>query len=483
MRRRQGGGRIRQLSFWVSALLGLALVVSACEEAKSPDSVESDESPSQSPMEDLQAIPIELSAQVANLTKPIDDVQTVIDQLTSIPKRYGLDAADMLAMAKATVESGEVNVTVPADVSDDARAEIETALGTLKGTVGALKATPDRVASLMSSIATDSARVPELAAKVTVSATAAAANPFGGADTKAKAQADVQKVKQVVADVMKVVRDTQAKIVGIPAMATGALTKLMAALNGRDGTVPDSDEVASTKEDDGADKSSPTSATGGATSGRKLAVVRVSVSANTIQAARVRRAIDSALASHGLGAVPPGTLAQTTTAEGLRLPEGASTAQFDEKIQAAVRAAVTIRVSPGVDDSVRVGVGTGAGAEKTETIQANPDEMASKVSAAIGELLERSGFSAGSSSTAWSATAPIAPATAMQSTPPTTGTSAATATANDQVVLKDGTTIRGRVVKQAPGTFVMIETADGTQRTIPWDRVREVVVGPSAKTK
>ncbi len=110
-----GGWFIRH--FAVGALLGMALAVSACggasegEEAKAPDSVDdSDEAPRQSPMEELQAIPKELRAQVANLTKPIDDVQKVIDQLTSIPKRYGLDPADMTAMAKATLESGKVSL-------------------------------------------------------------------------------------------------------------------------------------------------------------------------------------------------------------------------------------------------------------------------------------------------------------------------------------------------------------------------------------
>ncbi len=500
---------MRQLYFGLSALLGLAVVVCACEEAKSPDSVESDESPSQSPMQQLQTIPVELSAQVANLTKPVDDMQKVIDQLTSLPKRYGIDRADMIAMAKATVESGEVTVTLPEDVSDDAKAEIATALETLKGAVGALKATPDRVASLMSGIATESAKVPELAAKVTVSATAAAANPFAGAEAKAKAQADVQKVKQVVADVMKVVSDTRAKIVGIPEMATGAMAKLMAALNGGEDTATDSDEPASKGEDDDADARTSPSARGGPTTGRKLAVVRVSIGANGVQVTRIRRDIDSMLATHGLGAVPTRTLADATRAEGLRLPEGASTGQLDEKVRAALGAAVTVRVSSSEDDSLRVSVGTGAGAEKAKTLLATPDEMASNVSAAIGELLERCGFSAAPSSTARSATAPTSPRTAPPSTPPTSGartgasapvlddgldaeapsptaqrgTSGPTAAANDQVLLKDGTKIRGRVIKQAPGTFVMIETADGTQRTVPWDRVTEVVVAPPPKSK
>jgi prefoldin subunit 5 len=317
-------------------------VVSACEEAKSPDSVDHDdrddhdESPKQSPMEELEAIPKELKAQVAHLTKPIDDIQKVIDQLTSIPKRYGIDPADMIAMAKATLESGKVNVSLGADVSADvvadAKAEIENALKTLKGAVAGLKATPDRVEALLARIATLAAKVPALAAKVTASAAVAAANPLADAKAKATAQADVQKVKQVVADVMRVVSETQAKIVGIPAMATGALSKLMAALKGGDGTSPDSDDVASGDE-----------------------------SAENLPHSKARPATTSTTAA------PKGTPAQT----------------------------------------------------------------------------------------------PVA---------------------TDQLALRDGTTIRGRVVKQTL-TFVTIETAEGAQHTIPWDRVKEVVVAPPAKAK
>ena len=157
----------------------------------------------------------------------------------------------------------------------------------------------------------------------------------------------MQNVKQVAADVMKVVSDTQEKIVDMPAMATGALAKLMAALKGGDGPRPDSDDTASGEKD--ADAGAP----------------------------------------------------QVVTA---------STAR------SATAAAAT----------------------------------------------------AGGSTSAASATK---------------GPSAQTPAMSDQVVLRSGTTIRGHVIKQTPGTFVTIETPDGTQRTIAWDRVSEVVVGPPVKAK
>ena len=51
------------------------------------------------------------------------------------------------------------------------------------------------------------------------------------------------------------------------------------------------------------------------------------------------------------------------------------------------------------------------------------------------------------------------------------------------VTLKDGTVLQGRILKQVPGTFVTIELADGTQRTLAWDRVSEVVVVRPGKAK
>ena len=469
------------------------------EEAKSPDSADQD-APKRTPMEELQAIPKELKAQADDLTKPIDDVQKVIDQLTSMPKRYGLDSADVMAMAQATLESGAINVKLGSDVSEAARTEVENALNTLKAAVTGLKNTPDKVAALVTKMATLAAKVPALAAEVTASATAAAANPFAGAEAKAKAKADLESVKQVQADVMKVVSDTRAKIVGVPAMATGALSKLMAALKGGGGGT-DSDTTASA----GADKNPGTGTTGGTavapSPGRKLAVVRVSMGANSALEARVRRDIDGVLASHGVDTVPIARVVDATLSAASS-SQAPSTAQLDEGVRAALKAAVTVRVSRATDDSVRVSVmGAWPVTEKTKSLQASPDEMAAKVSAAVAELLEKDGFQASVPSATRRASATGGTTLVAQSTPPANpagkGTSgpgviddgfgaapqraAPAATPADQVLLKDGTAIRGRVIKQDPGTFVTIETAEGAQRTIPWERVKEVVVVPKAR--
>jgi hypothetical protein len=50
----------------------------------------------------------------------------------------------------------------------------------------------------------------------------------------------------------------------------------------------------------------------------------------------------------------------------------------------------------------------------------------------------------------------------------------------DTVVMVDGTTIVGRVVKQEPGSFVTIALPSGEERTLAWSRIAEVKIAPKA---
>lgn len=180
------------------------------------------------PMDELKAIPTDLNADVAALTKPIDDLQSAIDDLGAIPKEHGLAASEVMAMAKGTFDNGKVEVKLKADVSADAKADVEAALKKLAGAVTALKATPEKVASLTTKLAAATAKVPLLASKITATATVAASSPFGSADAKAKGKADLDGVKTVQADGSKSIGDVQAKITAIPALATTALAKASA---------------------------------------------------------------------------------------------------------------------------------------------------------------------------------------------------------------------------------------------------------------
>jgi hypothetical protein len=216
---------------FVSLVLGVSVLSDACggsSDAKSADSAKV----SVTPLEELQGIPKDLNADVADLTKPIDDTQSVIDQIGALPKKYGFTAADMATMCKATLNDGTVDVKVNGDLSDDAKTEIKASLQKLKDVVSGLKATPDKVVALGKKAVADTAKVPVLATRVTTEASAASVSPFASADSKAKAKADLDSVKQVQTDVSKSISDVQAKITGIPAQATGALAKITTTLAG-----------------------------------------------------------------------------------------------------------------------------------------------------------------------------------------------------------------------------------------------------------
>ena len=51
----------------------------------------------------------------------------------------------------------------------------------------------------------------------------------------------------------------------------------------------------------------------------------------------------------------------------------------------------------------------------------------------------------------------------------------------DEVVLRDGRRVRGRVTQKDPGRWVVIETRDGIRRTFAWDVVAEIDIDPDAR--
>lgn len=199
-----------------------------------PETPASKASASVSAIDELKAIPSDLDAEVASLTKPIDDVQSIIDDVTSLPKKYGINGADAIRMAKATMETGsiEVKVKTKGNLTAEAKAEIESILVRLRDVVAGLKAIPEKTATLGAKVVIATTKVPVLATKVTGSASLTAANPFSSAESKAKAKADIESVKQIQADVSKSVSEVQTKVTGVPALATTALAKLTKAFAG-----------------------------------------------------------------------------------------------------------------------------------------------------------------------------------------------------------------------------------------------------------
>lgn len=180
------------------------------------------------PMQQLKSISTELKAGAADLTKPIDQVQAILDDLARMPEKYGLTLGDVLGMAKATLDSGKVALSVSVDVGAEAKAELQTLLTRLNEVVIEIKRTPEKIATLTKQIAEDTALLPVLASRVTFSASTTSLNPFVSAELRAQAQADVADLKIVQKDVNDTISQTQAKIASVPGMAADALAKLEA---------------------------------------------------------------------------------------------------------------------------------------------------------------------------------------------------------------------------------------------------------------
>lgn len=223
---------MRFISSFACLALALPLSVVACGGGQKEPASASTTSADLSPMDELSALPKSIDADVQSLTKPIDDVDAVVERITSLPKRHNLNAAEITQMAKATCDGGKVDVQLKGDVSAEAKAEVEAALKQLAQVVTDLKATPEKAAALGKTLVAATAKVPVLATKVSAGATATLSNPFGSAEDKAKAQASVDSLEKVKADVQKSISDAQAKVAGVPALATTALGKLTAAFAG-----------------------------------------------------------------------------------------------------------------------------------------------------------------------------------------------------------------------------------------------------------
>ncbi len=182
------------------------------------------------PMVELQAIPEKIQAEVDLVLQPITDVDVVIDQLTSIPSRYGMNAADLTAMASAKMDGGTVEFN--AEISGDAKAEIETMLATLEGIVTGLKETPARAKTATANIAELGVKATGLATKLQTSLQGKLANPLLKPEKKAELQAELDLVVKFNADIKGTIGEAKNTVMGVPKMGTEALAKLTAALAG-----------------------------------------------------------------------------------------------------------------------------------------------------------------------------------------------------------------------------------------------------------
>ncbi len=218
----------------MSALLVLCVLTAAplgCKKNdKGTDNPDEAAQEDADPMAELQAIPEKIQAEIDLVLQPINDVDVVIDQLTSIPTRYGLNAADLTAMASAKMDGGTVSVEI--DVDADAKAEIETMLTTIEGIVIGLKETPKRAKDATGNLIALGAKAAGIATKLQASLQGKLANPLLKAEKKAEVQAELDLVIKFNADIKASIDDAKTTVMSVPQKGTEALAKITSALAG-----------------------------------------------------------------------------------------------------------------------------------------------------------------------------------------------------------------------------------------------------------
>ncbi len=212
-------------------LLALAATPLACNKkdkgSANPDDASGGKDGDKDPLEALKNIPNEIQAEVDTVLQPITDVDVVVEQLTTIPDRYKIDAKGLRAMASASFNNGEVSVKI--DVAADAKAEIETLLATIKGIGVGLKETPQRAATATKNIVALGAKSAALVTKLTAKYQAKLKSPFAKAEEKLKIQAELDAVIKLDTDIKAIIGDAKQTVTSLPSKGTEALAKITAA--------------------------------------------------------------------------------------------------------------------------------------------------------------------------------------------------------------------------------------------------------------
>lgn len=182
------------------------------------------------PLAELQSIPDQIQAEVDLVLQPITDVDVVIDQVTTMPSRLGVDAGGLQALAKASLADGQVSIDL--DVEADAKAEIETLIETIQGIAVGLKETPERATVAAKNIVELGGKAAALTAALTAKYQAKLANPLLKAEAKAEMQAELDLVVKLDADIKTLVNDAKSTVTALPAKGTEAMAKLTAAFAG-----------------------------------------------------------------------------------------------------------------------------------------------------------------------------------------------------------------------------------------------------------
>jgi hypothetical protein len=211
----------------VVSLAAIATLSLGCAH-KSRDTKPPQEETSADPMAELEGIPAAIDAEVQLVLEPIHEVDRVLEQVSTMPGRLGIEPKGLRALALASLKDGEVAINL--QLSTEARAEVEALLESVRKISVGLRDTPERIAVSTKNIVAQGAKAVALTGKLTVKFQAKMALPFVSVEEKARLQEQLATVQRIEADVKARVAEAKSTVVDLPARGTEALAKLTAAL-------------------------------------------------------------------------------------------------------------------------------------------------------------------------------------------------------------------------------------------------------------
>jgi peptidoglycan hydrolase CwlO-like protein len=209
-------------------LASVPVVVTGCGGSDKDAANGGDAAGDKSPLDELKAMNDDTQKQIDALLQPVTDVDDIVKQVDELPKKHAkVKSADLKKMLKTACDGGELDVTaVDADGKEDV-----VALGAkVKAVCTGIKATPEKVQALVAGMPAKLAQIPVLVGKAQASLTVKANSPFGNAEEKVKAKADLADLEKIKTDTMSKFEDAKKKLTDLPGKAKDASVKLSATL-------------------------------------------------------------------------------------------------------------------------------------------------------------------------------------------------------------------------------------------------------------
>lgn len=176
---------------------------------------------------ELKAIPAQVDAKVKEVTRPVDQVDIMLDQLKVLPKRLDISQEQFSEMINSAL--AEQEVAIPDSVQGQNREQLEKFLTNFSNFRGDLISTPARAKDLLTELGETSAEIPALATSASTSAAATLANPLASKKEKDAAKKKQDETKKLQADAQARVKAAQGKVGDLPGRATVAINKFVGA--------------------------------------------------------------------------------------------------------------------------------------------------------------------------------------------------------------------------------------------------------------